>query len=388
VTTQRRGGRRRSNGEGSVYRIDTPAGVRWEAKFHDEKGLRVVRRLKTEREAKAVLTAAIARRGAGLSAMPARHTMADLFDAWLADFQRQVDRGERSPRSYEAYESDVRVHMRPALGHIECRQLSVKEVDDFLGSLLTLSAKSRANHRIGLRRALNVAKAWGWVDRNVVEDSKPIRVPRYEISALSVAGARALLDALKDEPLYSAFVVALFTGLRAGELAGLRVEDVNLEAATVHVHQQVRRVKGQGRVIAPLKTSASTATLDLVPAALAVLMEQIAGRTRGYVWESAPGRPYWPTSFGHAFGRALRSAGQQHVRLHDLRHYFISFLPQLDIHPAVAQKMARHASIGTTMNVYTSVEDGLKRQAFGRLHDAFTDPVGRATGREGLKALR
>ena len=61
--------------------------------------------------------------------------------------------------------------------------------------------------------------------------------------------------------------------------------------------------------------------------------------------------------------------GKDH-RLHDLWHYFISFLPELDVHPAVAQRLARHASIGTTMNVYTSVQDSLKKQAMGRLHDA------------------
>jgi len=43
------------------------------------------------------------------------------------------------------------------------------------------------------------------------------------------------------------------------------------------------------------------------------------------------------------------------MRLHDLRHYFVTFLPQLEVHPALAQKLARHATIGTTMNVYTSI---------------------------------
>jgi integrase len=382
-----RGGRRRANGEGTYYSVQTPAGIRWEAKFYDEHGRRVKRRYSTEREARAALKAAITRRESGLSAMPARHTMGQLFDAWLASLGEQVNRGERSPQTYAAYESDVRQHMRPALGHIDCRRLTVKDCDDYLGSL-RLAPKSRANQRIGLRRALNVGKKWGWVDRNVAEDSDPIATPQREVAALSLEDAQILLYALKDEPLYSAFVTALYTGLRAGELAGLLIADVDLEAATLHVHQQVLRVKGRGLIVSKLKTQASTATIDLIPEALAVLSEAICDRSDGYVWESAPGRPYWPTSFTHALARALRRAGLPHVRLHDLRHYFISFLPQLDVHPAIAQRLARHASIGTTMNRYTSVEDAAKRQAMGRLHDALSGAAGPSTGTRSLGIVR
>jgi len=113
--------------------------------------------------------------------------------------------------------------------------------------------------------------------------------------------------------------------------------------------------------VTPLKTRASAARLELIPEAVAVLGDAARGRSEGYVWESAPGRAYWPTSFTHAFTRALARAGLPHLRLHDLRHHFVSFLPQLDVHPAVGQKLARHASIGTTMDVYTSVEDSLKK---------------------------
>jgi len=145
-------------------------------------------------------------------------------------------------------------------------------------------------------------------------------------------------------------------------------------------------VKGQGLAVKRLKTFASSESLDLIPEVVAVLTDEIADRSEGYVWESAPGRPYYPSSFSHALTRAPERAWLPHVRLHDLRHYFLSFLPALGVHPEVAQKLARHAHMATTMDIYTSLEAGVKKQAMGRLHDALNGldvATVRTTGSEG-----
>jgi integrase len=379
--------RRRANGEGTVYKKETNAGPRWEIKVYDEHGKRIARRFKTDREAREALKDALRRKESGHTALPKRHIMGELFDAWLGQMREQVSRGERSPNTWARREECIRRHMRPAFGSIECRRLTVQDVDHYLSSL-NGSPATRANHRSMLRRALNLGLRWEWVERNVVTHSEPIPTRPRDIRALSLEDAQGLLNSLKESPLHSVFVVALFTGLRAGELAGLRVEDLDLAAGTARIHQQVRRNPlTKGLEVAPLKTYASASRLDLIPDVVAVLQEQVGERTEGYVWESAPGEPYWPTSITHGFTLALTRAGLPHVRLHDLRHYFISFLPQLDVHPAVAQKLARHAAFGTTMNVYTSVEDGLKKQAMGRLHEALTHSAGRAVGGPESKKL-
>jgi len=166
-------------------------------------------------------------------------------------------------------------------------------------------------------------------------------------------------------------------------------EDIDLGAGTARIHQQVRRNPiSRGIEVAPLKTYASAARIELIPAVVAVLRDQIGNRTAGYIWESEPGKPYWTTSLSRAFRTAQLRASLPHMRLHDLRHLFISFLPQLDVHPAVAQKLAPHATIATTMNVYTSIEDSLQKQAMGRLHDPLSAHVGPSTGPQGRKKLR
>lgn len=383
--------RLRANGEGSISKKCRPECGRnadgacvthrglWMVRMFDD-GRRVARYVRTEREARAALKEAQRNKDAGRAVMPERRTMNQLFDAWLADLRGRVERGERSPNTLREYSSYVEQHLRPALGRVDCRRLSVRDVDRYLTGL-PLAAKTRHNHRIALRRALNVAKRWGWVDDNPAALSEPIPVPRRDVAALTFEDARRLLDALRSDPLYPVFVTALFTGLRAGELAGLRIDDLDCDAAALRVRRQIQPAgRGSGVVERPLKTRASADRLDLMPEVLAVLADAIGERQEGYIFESAPGRPYWPTSLTHGLQRALRRAGLPSMRLHDLRHGFVSFLPQLDVHPAVAQRLARHARIGTTLDVYTAVEDGLKRQAMGRLHDAFQNATGVPTG--------
>jgi integrase len=362
-------GRLRANGEGTVTKRKTPAGICWQIAIYDDDGKRHYRYFKTEPDAKAALKEAQKARDQGRPVKPERHSLRQLFDAWLESLAAQVERGERSFNTLREYRSYVETHMKPALGAIDCQRLSVRDVEDYL-SHLRLSAKTRANHRIALRRALNVALKWGWVDRNVVTLTDPIPQQPREVPALSLTDGQKLLAALQDDPLWSVYVTALFTGLRAGELAGLAVEHLDLTARTARICQQVQRVPGHGLVVKGLKTRASNATIDLLPDVVAVLCGAIGERTDGFVWLTKSGQPYDPAYLTHHFQAALTKAGLPAIPLHHLRHYFVSFLPLLDVHPTVARQLARHASVSTTMNIYTSVEEGLKRQAMSRLHEA------------------
>ncbi|HLZ72967.1 MAG TPA: tyrosine-type recombinase/integrase [Dehalococcoidia bacterium] len=357
------------NGEGTVTKRNTKAGVRWQMAIYDGDGKRRYSYFKSEREARAALKTAQQAKDAGQPVKPERHTMAELFDAWLTSLWAQVDRGERSYGTWRQYDSHVRRHLKPAFGGIDCRRLTVQQVEDFLTGV-PLSPKTRASLRIALRRALNVARRWGWVDRNIVSDTEPITVPQQHPPALSIAAAKRLADALRGDPLWSVYVTALFTGLRAGELAGLAIEHLNLDAGTARICQQVQRIPGSGLVITEPKSRASATTIELLPDVVAVLRGVIGERRSGLVWVTKSGKPYDPVYFTHRFQAALRAAGLPVIHLHHLRHYFVSFLPQLDVHPAVAQKLARHASVSTTMSIYTSVEDGLKRQAMSKLDAA------------------
>lgn len=124
------------------------------------------------------------------------------------------------------------------------------------------SPQSAAHHRAVLRRALNVAMRWGWVSRNAAALAEPPRMPEREVRALTPAGARALLDAVRSDRLKALFTVALACGLGQGEALGLRWTDVDLEYGTLTVQRSLQRI-GQAWQFMDPKTARSRRAIPL-----------------------------------------------------------------------------------------------------------------------------
>ncbi|MGI8552351.1 MAG: site-specific integrase, partial [Dehalococcoidia bacterium] len=232
------------------------------------------------------------------------------------------------------------------------QQMVSKRADSQVGKALT--PRTKQYHRAILRRALNVGIKWGWVSQNVVRATDAVAQVKRELPALSIADSESLMEAPKADTLADLYLVGLWTGLRVGEVAGIKWEDLDLDAGRRQVRRQVQRIEGVLQLVEP-KTQASKAAIDLQPDVIEMFQRRAAAaiNREWLVFVTKSGRPYDPVYITHRLQAALRKAGREPIPFHHLRHYFFSFLPQLGVHPAVAQRLARHASITTTKNVYT-----------------------------------
>jgi len=151
---------------------------------------------------------------------------------------------------------------------------------------------------------------------------------------------RRLLDAA-DEPVRTLLLCAVLTGMRRGELFGLRWEDIDLEGHRVFV----RRALWRGKFVTP-KSRRSRRTIDLAPtlrSALAKLPSRFQG---GLVFCGTDGEPINPDNFAHRdWARVLRRAELRRIRFHDLRHTYASLLIAQGAHPKYIQAQLGHASI-------------------------------------------
>jgi integrase len=118
----------------------------------------------------------------------------------------------------------IRVHLVPALGHLQLPKLTPQHVQTYINTKLAsdLSARTVQYHHATLRCALNQAVRWGLVPRNVATVVDPVRVKRHEVQPLTLEDARRFLDAARGHRLEALFSVALAVGLRLGEALGLR----------------------------------------------------------------------------------------------------------------------------------------------------------------------
>ena len=232
-----------------------------------------------------------------------------------------------------------------------------------------------------LRNELESAVREELIPRNV---AKLVRVPapRYKVNrGLTVPHAKATLKAAAAHRLAVLYVLALFLGLRRGELLRLRWQDVDLEAGKLEVVQTLQRVGGSLRLVPP-KTDDSARTVPLPPPCVEALREhkkrQLAERAEawpdwedhGLVFPSRRGTPMEPDNLRRRWTAIRNEARLGATRFHDLRHTCVSLLLDLGTPPHVVREIVGHSDIEVTMTIYAHVPLDEKRKALGKLGEA------------------
>lgn len=242
-----------------------------------------------------------------------------------------------------------------------------------------------------LHNALADATAWGLVPRNVADLASPPRVPEQEQHALTPEQARRLLAAVQGTQLDCIVSLALTTGMREGELLGLRWSAVDLEAGVLRVSRQLQRVARQGILESEPKTKRSRRPLLLTPIGIKALerqREMVEGMrlAAGPRWEECDlvhpnryGRPLETSRLWTRFDKVRTELGLPDVRFHDLRHSTATLLLSLGIHPKVVQEILGHSQIGITLDLYSDHVPAMHSDAMERLnglleHELEQDP--------------
>jgi integrase len=363
---------RRGPHEGSIYQRKDG---RWEGAVHMgyENGRRV-RKFAIGRSRAEVATklAAILKARDEHRPVPDQRTkLGPFLRQWLDEVARPTIRAS----TYSSYEGIVRVHLVPGLGRILLAKLTPAEVQEFLNAKLAtgLSTRRVAYIHAVLRRSLVIAERWGLVSRNVAKLVDPPRVRRFEIRPLTPTEARQLLDAAVGDRLEALYVTALATGLRQGELLGLRWDDLDLEACRLSVRHTLARVDGRLTLLEP-KTERSRRTVILSEVAATSLhahrtrqrMERLVAGSRwadsGHVFTTTAGTPIDAAMVTRAFASALKRAGLPRSRFHDLRHATATYLLAQGFTLEDVKNLLGHSSITLTSNTYGHVLEQRQRQ--------------------------
>src|SRR5215204_2421852 len=306
------------NGEGSIYehkRNGKKVGYRGAYTVYTAEGPK--RRYvtgKTREEVRQKLAGAIADRDGGLVFSADGQTVGEYLERW---FETSV-RGSVRESTYGSYRRQVRRYVVPAIGGVKLKSLSAMHVQVMYRSMLDRALSSRTvqyTHAV-LRRALKQAVRWGLVPRNVCEDVDRPRLFREEMRPLDRGQARRLLKAAEGDRLEALYVLAVHTGMRPGELLGLKWEDVDLEAGAL----RVKRALSPEGVCAATKTARSRRRIDLTAGSVEALrrhrkaqLEERLKRAglwqdKNLVFPSSVGTPLSHRNAVRAFKALLRRA--------------------------------------------------------------------------------
>lgn len=311
-----------------------------------------------------------------------------LEESWLPSKAGRVEQS-----TLDQYGWAVRLHIVPLLGAVRLRDLTPEVVDAWVAELVSpapapgdksrLGATSARLVRTVLSMALQEAVERGRLPRNPVVLTQPPRRDRsYRKQSWTLDEARRFLTGVREHRLYGAFYLGIVTGLRRGDLLGLRWDDVDLDQRQLVVARQLSVERGRPS-LKQLKTETSERVVTFGPGTAGVLAahqerQQAEVAFAGDAWQGSGlvfttplGGWIDPNNFSRTMDSLVDHVGVPRITPRGLRHTAQSVGRVVVGDDKVMQERLGHADVGITLGTYTQIVTEQHRAAGERLDEVF-----------------
>lgn len=334
----------------------------------------------SEKKARAAMNEMIVELNRGGYVEPSTEALSSYLDNWLKHKEKRV-----AHSTYLHYKGYINNHIKPALGEVKMFELNARQVQRFYDSLLEVGDLSERSihhvHRI-LSNALDYGAKLGDIQKNVAKAAEPATVRKKEMKYWSMETLSKFLEDTKEERFYIAWYIAGFTGMRQGEILGLKWDSVDFDNKKIYVKRALKRDDGK-YIIADLKNNASYRSISISDSDVRELKQHKKKQNEekmragsGYndenlVVSTSIGTHLLPSNLGRAFRRCLKDTKIDKIRFHDLRHTHASMLFTLGTHPKIVQERLGHSSVQVTLDTYSHMNPNMQEAVAKSLESAF-----------------
>ena len=374
--------KKRANGEGNIRKRKDG---RWEGRYtagRDPKtGKQIFKNVlgKTQAEVKEKLKKALEQCREVDVTRTGKYTVGQWMDVWFESYCKMNVR----PSSHQTYLGYIKNQIKPNIGKIKLNRLTTLQLQNFYGKMLRtgrvdrieakgqpkgLSPKTVRNLHNIISSALDKAVLEKLIPGNPAHGCILPKQEHREMKTLPLDQLDRFFAEARRSGVFEQYYTEMATGLRRGELLGLKWTDIDYNNLTITVRRQILRLNGVVQE-APLKTKNAYRQIS-ISQDLADILKSKQNKEHGlteYVFSSPSGGPISPDSVLNMLHRVLKRAGMEQIRYHDLRHTFATLAIQNGVDIKMVSQMLGHYSAGFTLDTYAHVTTAMQRDAAAKV---------------------
>ena len=290
-------------------------------------------------------------------------TFAAYVEKWLNVYKAN----KLKPSTIATYKKHLNAHVLPAFGQREIASITTEDIQLFLNERKHLAKKTLSSMRHFMGEVFKDAVEDGLIAKDPTA-SRRISIPStkaYNREALPLEQFREImanLDLLSPADKRM-LVLMMFTGMRRGEVLGLRWEDVDTKAELIHIRRNVTHAGGNKPVIGTPKTKSGERDLPLDPFVLEALEPM---QESGFIIGGES--PITMTTYNNTWRRIRKTIDLHGATAHVFRHSYLTYMAGQTTDVKTLQAIAGHSTIGMTMNRYVHAQPEKIIDAGKRIH--------------------
>ncbi|PPA91515.1 tyrosine-type recombinase/integrase [Brevibacillus laterosporus] len=337
---------------------------------------------KTKKEAESAMVEAQNALNKGTYIEPSKMTYIDFMHNWLEDKKTTV-----KARTLEFYSFLVKRHILPTIGGLELSKITPRDIQSLYNSLKEAGNLSDENirkvHTI-INDSLDKAFRWEMIAKNPASLVDSPKVSRKEIVVWDENEIQQFLATAKESRYYVAFLIALTTGMRQGEILGLRWKDIDEDNRTFSIVQTLSHDGKEFNVGA--KSDSGNRRISIDEQTLNQILK-LKHRYKVEMLENRPlykdhdlvictsvGTPLSPRNLNRSFDSIIKKGKVRKIRFHDMRHTHASLLLKQGVNPKIVSERLGHANVRITLDTYSHLLPNLQKETVDEFGKIFYKP--------------
>lgn len=304
-----------------------------------------------------------------------RMTLGEWMDKWMDEYMIFTIK----ENTIKGYRSQIDHQIKPFIGHKQLASLTTADIQKFYNKIKkegrvhphpihghVLSDSMVRKIHMMLHEAMEVAVRERYIVRNPTDNTTIPKKTTTEKQVLDDSQLNRFLEAIQDEPYwYDFFYVEVMTGLRRGEICGIKWSDIDFNEGTLCIKRSVSTKEGGGVSIGETKTDAGTRTIIMPPSVATLLWEKRSDAINEWVFPhyTNPSDPLHPSSAYKKLKTLLKRLELPLLRFHDLRHTFATQATDGGVDPKTLAGILGHTDASFTLDTYTHVTSDMQRGA-------------------------